>query len=75
LISRCHPISAARGPAISTANELTTHVANDLCAWIADYAAVRDAGQAGSDTHFIDPRDAPLVQIPGTGVIRRICSQ
>jgi hypothetical protein len=42
----------------------------DGCAWIADYGAVRDPG---SDTHFKDPADAPLVQIPGTGVIWRIC--
>jgi hypothetical protein len=47
----------------------------DGCAWIADYGAVRDFGQAGSDTKFIGPKDAPLVQIPGTGVIWRICPQ
>jgi glucose/arabinose dehydrogenase len=42
----------------------------DGCAWVADYGAVRDPG---ADTHFQDPKDAPLVQIPGTGVIWRIC--
>jgi hypothetical protein len=47
----------------------------DGCAWIADYGAVRDFGQAGSDTKFITPADAPLVQIPGTGVIFRICPE
>ena len=45
----------------------------DGCAWISDYGAVRDFGQAGTDTKFVDPADAPLVQIPGTGVIFRIC--
>ena len=47
----------------------------DGCAWIADYGAVRDFGQAGSDSKFVTPADAPLVQIPGTGVIFRICPQ
>ena len=37
------------------------------------YGAVRDAGQAGTDTKFTNPADAPLVQIPGTGVVFRIC--
>jgi hypothetical protein len=31
---------------------------------------VRDPGE---DTHFKVPADGPLVQIPGTGVIWRIC--
>ena len=47
----------------------------DGCAWIADYGAVRDFGQGGSDTKFVTPADAPLVQIPGTGVIFRICPE
>ncbi|HUI98027.1 MAG TPA: hypothetical protein VLX44_19880 [Xanthobacteraceae bacterium] len=47
----------------------------DGCAWVADYGAVRDNGQGGIDTKFKDPADAPLVQIPGTGVIWRICPQ
>ncbi len=42
----------------------------DGCAYIADYGAVRDAG---ADTHFVDPADSLLVQIPGTGVIWKIC--
>ena len=45
----------------------------DGCAWVTDYGAVRDFGQAGSDTRFTNPLDAPLVQIPGTGVVFRIC--
>jgi hypothetical protein len=45
----------------------------DGCAWVTDYGAVRDAGQSGSDTKFINPADALLVQIPGTGVVFRIC--
>lgn len=47
----------------------------DGCAWVADYGAVRDFGQGGSDTKFVTPADAPLVQIPGTGVIFRICPE
>jgi hypothetical protein len=43
----------------------------DGCAYVADYGAVRDLG---SDTHFVGPpADGPLVQIPGTGVIWKIC--
>jgi hypothetical protein len=45
----------------------------DGCAWIADYGAVRDLGQSGTDTKIKDPNDGPLVQIPHTGVIWRIC--
>jgi glucose/arabinose dehydrogenase len=45
----------------------------DGCAWIVDYGAVRDFGQSGVDTKFTVPADAPLVQIPHTGVIWRIC--
>jgi hypothetical protein len=42
----------------------------DGCAYVVDYGAVRDAG---ADTHYVNPNDALLVQIPGTGVIWRIC--
>ena len=45
----------------------------DGCMWIADYGAVRDLG---SDSHFVGPpANGPLLQIPGTGVIWRICRQ
>jgi len=47
----------------------------DGCAWVTDYGAVRDFGQAGADTKFLTPGDGPLVQIPGTGVIFRICPE
>jgi hypothetical protein len=47
----------------------------DGCAWIVDYGAVRDFGQGGADTRFTVPADAPLVQIPHTGVIWRVCPQ
>lgn len=42
----------------------------DGCAYVADYGAVRDLG---SDSHFVGPKNGPLVQIPGTGVIWKIC--
>jgi hypothetical protein len=45
----------------------------DGCAYVVDYGAVRDLG---SDTHFEGPAtNGPLVQIPGTGVIFKICPQ
>jgi hypothetical protein len=47
----------------------------DGCAWVVDYGAVRDFGQSGADTKFVGAGNGPLVQIPGTGVIWRICPQ
>ena len=47
----------------------------DDCAYLVDYGAVRDFGQSDPASKFIDPLDAPLVQIPGTGVIWKICKQ
>jgi hypothetical protein len=47
----------------------------DGCAWVVDYGAVRDFGQSDPDAKFIVPGDGPLVQIPHTGVIWRICPQ
>jgi len=45
----------------------------DECAYLVDYGAVRDFGQSDPASKFIDPLDAPLVQIPGTGVIWKFC--
>jgi hypothetical protein len=43
----------------------------DGCAYVVDYGAVRDLG---ADTHFVGPpANGPLVQIPRTGVIWKIC--
>jgi hypothetical protein len=43
----------------------------DGCAYVADYGAVRDNG---ADTHWVGPpQNGPLLQIPGTGVIWKIC--
>jgi len=42
----------------------------DGCAYVIDYGAVRDNG---ADTHFVGAANGPLVQIPGTGVIWKIC--
>jgi len=44
----------------------------DGCAYVADYGAVRDNG---ADTHFVGAANGPLLQIPGTGVIWKICTQ
>jgi hypothetical protein len=44
----------------------------DGCAYVVDYGAVRDLG---ADSHFVGAKNGPLVQIPGTGVIFRICRQ
>ena len=45
----------------------------DGCAYLVDYGAVRDFGQSDPATKFVIPADAALVQIPGTGVIWKIC--
>ena len=45
----------------------------DDCAYLVDYGAVRDFGQSDPASKFTNPLDAPLVQIPGTGVIWKIC--
>jgi hypothetical protein len=43
----------------------------DGCAYVVDYGAVRDLG---TDTHFVGPpANGPLLQIPGTGMIWKIC--
>jgi hypothetical protein len=44
----------------------------DDCAYVADYGAVRDNGE---DTHFVGANNGPLLQIPGTGVIWKICKK
>jgi len=45
----------------------------DGCAYVADYGAVRDFGRSDPDAGFKNGADAALVQIPGTGVIWKIC--
>ena len=45
----------------------------DGCAYVADYGAVRDFGQSDAAAKFRGPANGPLVQIPGTGVIWKIC--
>lgn len=45
----------------------------DGCAWVVDYGAVRDLGQSDPDARYVGADNGPLVQIPGTGVIWRIC--
>jgi hypothetical protein len=47
----------------------------DGCAYVADYGAIRDFGRSDPDAGFKNPADAALVQIPGTGVIWKICPQ
>jgi hypothetical protein len=47
----------------------------DGCAWVPDYGAVRDFGQSDPESKFVGDGNGPLVQIPGTGVIWRICPQ
>jgi hypothetical protein len=43
----------------------------DGCAYVVDYGAVRDLG---SDSRFVGAANGTLVQIPGTGVIWKICA-
>ena len=45
----------------------------DDCAYLVDYGAVRDFGQSDPDSRFRVDGDGPLLQIPGTGVIWKIC--
>jgi hypothetical protein len=45
----------------------------DGCAWVVDYGAVRDFGQSSPEIKFVGANNGPLVQIPGTGTIFRIC--
>jgi hypothetical protein len=45
----------------------------DGCAYVVDYGAVRDFGQSDSRAKFVGAGNGPLVQIPGTGVIWKIC--
>jgi len=40
--------------------------------YLVDFGAVRDFGRATPDSAFVNPANAPLVQIPGTGVIWKI---
>ena len=47
----------------------------DGCAYVVDYGAVRDFGQSDPDAKFVGAGNGPLVQIPGTGVIWKICAQ
>jgi ABC transporter substrate binding protein len=42
----------------------------DGCAYVADYGAVRDQG---ADSHVVGTGNGSLVQIPGTGVVWKIC--
>lgn len=47
----------------------------DDCAYVVDYGAVRDFGQSNAEIKFVGTGNGPLVQIPGTGVIWKICKQ
>jgi hypothetical protein len=51
---------------------ITAMFGPDEALYLVDYGAVRDFGQADPASKYLDPADAPLVQIPGTGVIFRI---
>src|SRR6266513_240865 len=44
----------------------------DGAAYLVDYGAVRDPGGADRDSRFVNPANAPLVQLPGNGTIWRI---
>jgi glucose/arabinose dehydrogenase len=43
--------------------------------YLVDFGAVRDFGRSTPASLFTNPADAPLVQIPGTGVIWKISKQ
>jgi glucose/arabinose dehydrogenase len=44
----------------------------DGAAYLVDYGAVRDPGGSDPDSRFVNPANAPLVQLPGTGTIWKI---
>jgi hypothetical protein len=50
----------------------TVRFGPDGAAYLVDYGAVRDFGRSDPKTRFRVDADAPLVQIPGTGVIWKI---
>ncbi|HEX6692293.1 MAG TPA: hypothetical protein VF110_14220 [Burkholderiales bacterium] len=51
---------------------VTLRFGPDGAAYLVDYGAVRDPGGSEPASMFVNPANAPLVQIPGTGVIWRI---
>ena len=51
---------------------ITAMFGPDGALYLVDYGAVRDFGQSDPRAQFQNPADAPLVQIPGTGVIWKI---
>jgi len=51
---------------------VTIRFGPDGAAYLVDYGAVRDPGGADPRSQFHNPANAPLVQIPGTGVVWRI---
>jgi hypothetical protein len=51
---------------------ITVMFGPDGAAYLVDYGAVRDFGRSDPGQRFTNPADAPLVQIPGTGVIWKI---
>jgi glucose/arabinose dehydrogenase len=51
---------------------VTVRFGPDGAAYLVDFGAVRDPGNADPRSQFANPADAPLVQIPGTGVIWKI---
>ncbi len=50
----------------------TVRFGPDGAAYLVDYGVVRDPGGADPGSQFVNGADAPLVQIPGTGVIWKI---
>ena len=51
---------------------VTLRFGPDGAAYLVDYGAVRDPGGSDPDSRFVNPANAPLVQIPGTGTIWKI---
>jgi glucose/arabinose dehydrogenase len=51
---------------------ITVRFGPDGALYLVDYGAVRDNGGGSDESKFVNPADASLVQIPGTGVIWKI---
>ena len=45
----------------------------DGCSYVVDYGVVRDFGQSDPNSKFVGAGNGPLLQIPHTGVIWKIC--
>jgi hypothetical protein len=68
----CDLRGAGGGPLHGINRPVTLMFGPDGALYVVDYGVVRDFGQSDPACKFVNPADAPLVQIPHTGVIWKI---